>query len=125
MSKMTDTAKPRTLVSGMTYGVANEVQQMTSGYGTGVSSETHTYNSMFQLTRLQVGSALDISYAYSATQNNGKITSQTDNNSSEQVLYAYDALNRLISAQTAGTGGWGQSYTYDGYGNLTDQGVIK
>ena len=34
----------------------------------------------------------------SATQNNGKITSQTDSVSGEQVVYAYDALNRLASA---------------------------
>jgi YD repeat-containing protein len=92
------------------------------------NSETHTYNSMFQLTQLQVGSsALNIQYAYSGTQNNGKITSQSDVISGEQIAYTYDALNRLFSAQTTQTGGtqWGQSYTYDGFGNLTDQTVIK
>ena len=38
-----------------------------------------------------------------------------------------NALNRLASAQTTQTGGtqWGQSYNYDGFGNLTDQTVIK
>jgi len=46
---LTDTVNTRTLVSGITYGVANEVQQMTSCYTTGVNSETHTYNGMFQL----------------------------------------------------------------------------
>ncbi|HEV2353827.1 MAG TPA: RHS repeat-associated core domain-containing protein, partial [Puia sp.] len=40
--------------------------------------------------------------------------------------YTYDALNRVASAQTTQTGTqWGQSYTYDGFGNLTDQTVIK
>ena len=34
----------------------------------------------------------------------------------------YDALNRLASA-TATSLSWGQSYTYDGFGNLTDQTV--
>jgi len=58
----------------------------------------------------------------SATQNNGKITSQTDNISGEQVIYAYDALNRLASAgATSGT--WGQSYSYDGFGNLQNETV--
>jgi RHS repeat-associated protein len=125
---LTDTVNTRTLVSGITYGVANEVQQLTSGYTTGVNSESNTYNSMFQLTQLQVGSsALNIQYNYSATQNNGKISSQTDALSGEQIAYTYDALNRLASAQTTQTGGtqWGQSYTYDGFGNLTDQTVIK
>ncbi len=57
-----------------------------------------------------------------ATQNNGKITSQTDAISGETVVYAYDALNRLASA-TATSGSWGQSYSYDGFGNLTNQTV--
>jgi len=127
MNTLTDTVNSHTLISGMTYGVANEVQQITSGYTTGVNSETHTYNSMFQLTHLQVASALNITYIYSATQNNGKVTSQSDVISGEQIAYTYDALNRLASAQTTQTGGtqWGQSYTYDGFGNLTDQTVIK
>ena len=68
-----------------------------------VNSETHTYNSMFQLTQLNVGSALNIQYNYSATQNNGKITSQSDVISGEQIAYTYDALNRLASAETTAT----------------------
>ena len=55
--------------------------------------------------------------------NNGKTASQTDNVSGEQVTYTYDALNRLATAQ-ATSAAWGQSYTYDGFGNLTDQNVI-
>src|SRR5579872_1760358 len=54
--------------------------------------------------------------------NNGKINSQTDNISGEQVVYAYDSLNRLASA-AASNNSWGQSYNYDGFGNLTDQNV--
>ena len=42
--------------------------------------------------------------------------------SGEQVVYEYDALNRLASA-TAMSGSWGQSYSYDGFGNLTAQNV--
>ena len=101
---------------------------MTSGYTTGVNTEYRTYNPMFQLTQLQVGSsALNVQYNYSATQNNGKVTSQSDVISGEQIAYTYDSLNRLASAETTQTGGtqWGQSYTYDGFGNLTTQTVIK
>ena len=57
-----------------------------------------------------------MTYTYSATQNNGKITQQTDS-SGEQVAYAYDGLNRLISATASGS--WGQSFSYDGFGNRT------
>ncbi len=85
-------------------------------------NEQRPYDSMLQLTGVGNG-AVSISYSYSATQNNGKITSQTDNLSGEQIVYTYDALNRLASAQ-ATSGAWGQSYNYDGFGNLTDQNVI-
>ena len=45
--------------------------------------------------------------------------------SGEQIVYTYDALNRLASAQTtSGPTPWGQSYNYDGFGNLVDQNVI-
>ena len=68
------------------------------------------------------GGNVNITYNYSSTQNNGKITSQTDNLSGEQVVYAYDALNRLASAGATNSS-WGQSYAYDGFGNLTNQNV--
>ncbi len=100
-----------------TYGPAGELLTMSNGV-----AETRTYNSMLQLTHL-ISSGVDITYAYSATQNNGKIVSQTDNISGEQVQYTYDSLNRLATAQ-ATSNAWGQSYTYDGFGNLTDQNVI-
>jgi YD repeat-containing protein len=65
---------------------------------------------------------------YSATQNNGKITSQADGISGELVTYTYDALNRLASAVTSNNPNvtqWGRSYDYDGFGNLTDQNLIQ
>jgi YD repeat-containing protein len=120
---MTDVATSTSLITGTTYNPANQLLTM-SGY----LIENRTYNSMLQLTRLQSSysfdpAPVDITYNYSATQNNGKITSQTDNLSGEQVVYTYDSLNRLASAQ-ATSSSWGQSYTYDGFGNLTDQTVI-
>jgi RHS repeat-associated protein len=38
----------------------------------------------------------------------------------ETVSYSYDSLNRLSAASGAG---WGSTYTYDGFGNLTDKTV--
>ena len=49
--------------------------------------------------------------------NNGRIASSTDHQSGELVNYTYDSLNRLVKAETAGAG-WGDAYTYDGFGNL-------
>lgn len=55
---------------------------------------------------------------------------------SRNQTFAYDALNRLISAQNAGTNCaastangkteyWGNSYGYDAWGNLTGKSVTK
>jgi len=36
----------------------------------------------------------------------------------ETVTYAYDSLNRLLSASGSG---WNQSFGYDGFGNLVSK----
>src|SRR5258707_6765657 len=73
---------------------------------------------MGQLTNVHSGT-FNITYNFSASQNNGKITSQVDTLTGEQVTYAYDSLTRLISAQAGST--WGQGFAYDPFGNLTDK----
>jgi YD repeat-containing protein len=35
------------------------------------------------------------------------------------VSYGYDSLNRLTSATSSAS--WGETFTYDGFGNLTDK----
>src|SRR5436309_97868 len=90
----------------------------------GYYTETRTYSSRLQLTRLTVQGAMDMEYRYSATQNNGQITQQKDWISGEEVTYGYDSLQRLISAVTTGPE-WGQSFSYDGFGNRTAATVTK
>ena len=70
---------------------------------------------------------VNMTYNSSATQNNGRIVSSSDAVTGENVSYTYDSLNRLIAAATTGTGGvqWGDSYTYDGFGNLTSKTPTK
>jgi YD repeat-containing protein len=63
-------------------------------------------------------------YRYSATANDGKITSYKNWQSGEDVQYQYDTLGRLASATTVGPE-WGQSYGYDGWGNLLLKTVTK
>jgi YD repeat-containing protein len=77
----------------------------------GAPSETRTFNSIGQMTQLTSGS-LTRNYAFSSTQNNGKITSENDPVSGETVSYTYDSLNRLASATSSDTPGWGQSFGY-------------
>jgi RHS repeat-associated protein len=84
-----------------------------------------TYNSIGQMTQLQSGSSVNVQYGFHATQNNGKILTETDVISGETVTYAYDSLNRLASATSSVNPGWGQGFTYDGFGNLTNVSVTK
>jgi len=124
------------LIQSVTYGVADELTGLQnlagiSGGQPNYYQETRTYNSRFQLTRLTAimptnyaNSRIDIGYTYSATQNNGQITQEKNWISGEEVNYAYDALNRLITAQTTGPQ-WGLSWSYDGFGNRTSQTVTK
>ena len=51
----------------------------------------------------------------------GLVATKTDARN-QQVQYS--SLSRLISAATTGPE-WGQSFVYDGFGNLTDQVVTK
>ena len=124
LNTMTDLAAQTSLISGTTYGASNQLLTITAG--TGPASESRTYNAMLQLTQLTVTgvtNTVNMTYTYSSSQNNGKIISQTDAVSGETVQYTYDSLNRLATAEATNSS-WGQSYTYDGFGNLTDQNVI-
>jgi RHS repeat-associated protein len=104
---------------GATWGPWGELQAL-SYLG---KSESRTYNALGQLTEINVtgGTAFREAYAYKNGANNGRIESSTDYsvNPSEQVVYQYDALNRLQSASSAG--GWGLSFGYDGFGNWNSQ----
>ena len=129
LQKLTDLTAQSDIISNATYGPAGQLLTMTAGTYAGIN-ETRTYNSIGQLTQIRscvnsygnCPANLNVQYSYSTTQNNGKIASQQDLLSGEQVTYTYDSLNRLASATGSG---WGQSYAYDGFGNLTNQTVTS
>ena len=100
-------------VSGVTYGPAGEL--------TSINGETRTYNEQKQLTGINVPGLGSITYSFSSTNNNGRITGMTNTITGESVTYAYDSLNRLISASAGGH--WGLSFSYDGFGNRLSQNV--
>jgi YD repeat-containing protein len=81
-------------------------------------TETRTYNSLMQLITQSVPGVLSMTYNYSATQNNGRITGSVDGVTGENTTYSYDALNRLTNASNSL---WSEAYTYDGFGNLTSK----
>ncbi|MGH9554487.1 MAG: RHS repeat domain-containing protein [Terriglobales bacterium] len=69
------------------------------------------------------------SYGYSHPNGgkNGQITSVTDSvDAGRSATYSYDALHRISTALTTGSASypqWGLSWTYDRYGNRTNQTV--
>ena len=63
-----------------------------------------------------------MTYNFSATQNNGRIVSSVDAVTGENVSHTYDSLNRLIAAATTTGVQWTESYTYDGFRNMTSWG---
>jgi len=121
LTKLKNLTTSTDIISGATYNLLGEMLTMT-GAG-GAPSETRTYNSIGQMKQLQSGS-LNLQYNFSATNNNGKIASETDVVSGETVTYTYDSLNRLATA-TSSTPAWGQSFGYDGFGNLTTVATTK
>src|ERR1035438_8393746 len=95
------------------YGAAGEMLGLMSQ---GFTTETRTYNTMLQLTRV-TAPGMDMQYMYTAGANNGRITQSIDGavSGGETLTYTYDTLNRLSGV----SGTWGQTYSYDGFGNLT------
>jgi len=65
-----------------------------------------------------------MTYNFPATQNNGRIVSSSDGLTGENVSYTYDSLNRLIAAASTGVQ-WNESYSYDGFGNMTGKTSTK
>ena len=114
LNTMTD-QNNNSLVSGVTYNAASKLLTLS---GT-VVVESRTYNLNQQLTELY-SSSYHFRYNYSATKNNGRVQSMTDVASGGTVTYAYDTLNRLITASGTGDaqGDWSQNFGYDGFGNL-------
>ena len=92
------------------------------------ATETSTYNKRLQPLNQQLrnttSTLLNRSYSFNdgSGHNNGNVISIADNlNSSLTQNFSYDSLNRLYTAQTAGTSGpdcWGQQFGYDAWGNL-------
>jgi RHS repeat-associated protein len=110
LSVMT-TSSGTTVVNGVTYNAANQLQAMNYN-GT---SETRGYNVLNQLTNLYNSGGVNLTYNYPAGANNGKVSSTYNAISVETVIYTYDSLNRLF---TANGSGWGQQYGFDSFGNL-------
>ena len=120
---LTNVTASTTLANAASYNAASQLTGLTYGPSLGWT-ESRTYNTLGQMTRLTVPSVLDMEYTFHATQNNGRITKQKNWTSGEEVNYTYDSLNRLLTAATT-SAAWGLSFGYDGFGNKLSQTVTK
>jgi RHS repeat-associated protein len=112
------------LLATATYNPAGQpLTFSTRNSGGTYDTANYTYNSRGQLTQ-QTGRGANIEYRYSATANDGRLTSRKDNISGEEISYQYDELGRLIAAATTDAS-WGLSWTYDGFGNRLARNVTK
>lgn len=120
-------------LASASYNAAGQPTAVT--YGNGVQAAVG-YNARLQLASLsytkQTSKLLELAYSYAAPNggNNGQITGITDTTGTAEagrtVNYTYDAWLRLKTAVTTGSSAypqWGLSWSYDRYGNRTEQRV--
>jgi RHS repeat-associated protein len=133
ISTLKDIANSINFFSSSQYAPPGMLTSAINGAVTGWNAITLTnsYNNRLQPTQYQAVSPvpltlLNLSYNYDQGSglNNGNVVSITNNRDlSRSVSYSYDQVNRLATAQTSST--WGNSYTYDAWGNLLQKNVIK
>lgn len=109
-------------------------------YGNGIAAQFGYWAPRGELTSLRYTSGaqtyLSLNYWYrqngqscpnGSAQNNGSIQCITDGvDGGRSINYGYDALGRMVSAQTNGDSNypqWGMSESYDRYGNRLSQSV--
>ncbi len=117
---------PVTLVDQVTYNTFGALTQMRKTIPN--QTETRSYDAFQRMTSMTMFDQTVIAYNYASTANDGKIVSQTttpSGGSAETVNYTYDSLGRLTQAATAGAGGWGLSWMFDGWGNRLQQSAVK
>ena len=146
-----DSANSINYITGATYGPDGALTGFLSGNNGGYDgiTSTFTYNKRLQPVGMQAIAAgpthiaqtvkvFDISYDFHyGSGDNGNVFGITNNkDATRNQTFSYDVLNRLISAQNAGTDCtqptvngktkfWGNTYTYDAWGNLLAKAVTN
>jgi len=132
-----DTGNGINYVTGATYGPDSSLAGFISGNSAGFQGITNSfsYNKRLQPVSMSAASPsqtiYSIGYDFHVGKDNGNVYALTNNRDhTRDQAFTYDALNRLTSAQNAGTDCtqrtvngkskfWGNGYTYDAWGNLT------
>ncbi len=141
---MTNAGNPINYVTGVTYNAPGAITGSTYGQTasfTGIVNQ-FSFNSRLQPVNLWSSSPtrtlMNLVYDFHVGNgDNGNVYAITNNrDTNRSQIFTYDALNRLLSAQNAGTDCtltlpdghteyWGNSYVYDPWGNLNQKQVTK
>lgn len=113
---------PAASVSSIGYSSHNALATQT--YGNNLIHAI-SYNNRLQASEIKLGtsgaptSIIDLVYSYGTTNNNGNVQSiaYSGGGLSYTQTFAYDALNRLTTAQENNGANWSQTNGYDRYGN--------
>jgi RHS repeat-associated protein len=137
-SSVVDSGSSINYATSVTYDPSGALASAIHGYVSGGFAgitRTYSYNNRMQPSTMVVSSSngtvqnLTYSYDLGSGVNNGNVASITNNlNTSRTQTFTYDYLNRLASAQSQATSGtycWGETYTYDRWGNLYSRGTQK
>ncbi|HEY6349500.1 MAG TPA: RHS repeat-associated core domain-containing protein, partial [Candidatus Angelobacter sp.] len=131
-------------VTGATYGPDSGLTGFVSGRSSAFNGITNSfsYNNRLQPTNMSAtapnATVFSVGYDFHlGNGDNGNVFAITNyRDQTRNQSFAYDSLNRLISAQNAGTDCtkntvngkteyWGNSYSYDAWGNLLQKTVTK
>jgi RHS repeat-associated protein len=144
-----DTGNGINYVTGATYGPDSSITGFANGSG-GPATITNSFSYNKRLQPLTMSASTPsqtvFSIGYDFHAGNGTAGSGSDNGNvfgiynyrdrNRDQTFTYDALNRLLSAQNAGTNCaastvngkteyWGNSYSYDAWGNLLGKTITK
>jgi RHS repeat-associated protein len=136
MLSAVDTANNINYTTSATYTPQGALASMVNGFTSSFAgiSTTDAYNKRLQPVTLSAAApsqtVLSLSYDFHlGTTDNGNVyqlVNNRDNNRTQN--FTYDALNRIASAYTQGnsplTTSWGETFTIDAWGNLTNKAAI-
>ncbi len=148
MLSATDTGNNINYITAAAYQADGQLTGFISGNGTAFAGITNTfsYNKRLQPINMSASAPSQTVFSIGYDFHVGNGTSGADNgnvwgitnykDNSRNQSFTYDSLNRLTSAQNAGTNCaatlangkteyWGNSYGYDAWGNLTSKTVTK
>jgi len=113
-----------------TYTPTGALAAMTNGHTGSFAGivTTNSYNNRLQPAVLSAASPaqtlFSLSYGFNPGHDNGKVQQIVNNlDSTRSATFTYDPLNRISQANTTTTTGancWGEAYTIDAWGNLTN-----